>query len=186
MLFITVSFLFACKKNSLSNKGVLLKGDTLINKEINNKDTIALSNKANKDMEENGNDEFISKSLFEKWKGIYRLKQENQIDGWGRESTCFSELSLIKPDSCIFKSWLADENGKRYNKDDNYQEFIGGILATSKKDSIEFYTKRVVSGEDNSLSPLLTLTYNKNYFIYSLITSPPNNGVMKVSIEKLK
>lgn len=40
--------------------------------------------------EENGNDEFISKFLFEKWKGSYRLKQNDQIDGWGRESIAVS------------------------------------------------------------------------------------------------
>ncbi|KMQ69267.1 hypothetical protein ACM39_04005 [Chryseobacterium sp. FH2] len=113
------------------------------------------------------------------------MKQEDLTDAWGRESTSFSELTLIKPDSCIFKSWLADSKGKRYVKDDNYQEFIGGILATSSKDSIEFYTRKVVIGENNSLSPLLTLIKkNESYFVYSLITSPPHNGVVEMPIEK--
>ena len=106
--------------------------------------------------------------MFEKWKGKYNLKQENLTDGWGRESIFFSEILLIKPDSCVFKSWLADEDGLRYKKDDNYQEYVGGIYATANKDSIEFYTKRVVSGGNNSLSPLLTLIRsNEDYFIYS-------------------
>lgn len=135
---------------------------------------------------ENEHDEFISNSLFENWKGIYKLKQEGQLDSWGRESISFSELTLIKPDSCIFKSWLSDEKGKRYEENDNYQEYIGEIYATPNKDSIEFYTKRVISGGNNSLSPLLTLTrIEENYFIYSLITSPPNNGVVKTTIIKL-
>ncbi|MDR2204868.1 MAG: hypothetical protein LBE36_01740 [Flavobacteriaceae bacterium] len=140
-----------------------------------------------KNIESNNNhDEYISNSLFEKWKGIYKLKQDYQLDGWGRESISFSELILIEPDSCVFKNWLADEDGKRYSENDNYQEFIGGILATPNKDSIEFYAKRVVSGGNNSLSPLLTLTRNKkNHFIYCLITSPSNNGIVKMHIEKL-
>lgn len=94
-------------------------------------------------------------------------------------------MTLIKPDSCVFKSWIADENGKRYIKNDNYKEIIGGILATTNKDSIEFYSKRVISGENNTLSPLLTLTKNgKNYFIYSFITSPPSNGIVEMPIDK--
>lgn len=187
-LFIIIFLLSSCfkqndgtKKNinsATTEKITEKKEDTATNSKITNEEN---------DAEENDNDEFISNSLFEKWKGAYQLKQENQIDGSGRESTVFSELILIKPDSCIFKSWLADTNGKRYNEDDNYQEFIGGIYATSNRDSIEFYTKRVVSGGNNSLSPLLTLTKkNKNHFIYSLITSPPHNGIIEIPIEKLK
>lgn len=65
---------------------------------------------------ENDNDEFISNSLFEKWKDRYLLKQKNLIDGWGRESTSISELMLIKPDSCVFKSWLADGKGENIIK----------------------------------------------------------------------
>lgn len=53
---------------------------------------------------------------------------------------------MIRPDSCTFKSWLADHKGKRYHKDDNYQEYIGGIYATISKDSIEFFTKRIIEG----------------------------------------
>ena len=137
--------------------------------------------------EENGNDEFISKLLFEKWKGSYQLKQNGQMDGWGRESIAVSELILIKPDSCIFKTWLTDERGIRYAEDDNYQEFIGGILATKSKDSIEFYTKRVVVGGNNNLSPLLSVSRSGNNFsIYSLITSPPNNGMMAMPLIKIK
>ncbi|WP_146941065.1 hypothetical protein [Chryseobacterium hagamense] len=133
------------------------------------------------------NEEFISNSLFEQWKGTYILKQEDQLDGWGRESTSLSQLILIKPDSCIFKSWLEDSDGKRYKKNDNYQEFIGGILATASKDSIEFYTKRVVAGSNNSLSPLFALSKNnKNYLIYSLLTSPPHNGIIGMTIIKVK
>lgn len=137
--------------------------------------------------EENGNDEFISKFLFEKWKGSYRLKQNDQIDGWGRESIAVSELILIKPDSCVFKTWLTDERGIRYAENDNYQEFIGGILATKSKDSIEFYTKRVVVGGNNNLSPLLSVSSSGNNFsIYSLITSPPNNGIIAMPLIKVK
>lgn len=137
--------------------------------------------------EENGNDEFISKLLFEKWKGSYQLKQNSQMDGWGRESIAVSELILIKPDSCIFKTWLTDERGIRYAEDDNYQEFIGGILATKSKDSIEFYTKRVVVGGNNNLSPLLSVFRSGNNFsIYSLITSPPNNSMTAMPLIKIK
>jgi len=115
------------------------------------------------------------------------VKENDRIDRWGSESIFFSELTLIKPDSCIFKSWLADTNGKRYTKDDNYQEVIGGILATTDKDSIEFYTKKVIAGGNQSLSPLLTLKRkNNNYYIYSLITSPPNNGIVEIAIQKIK
>lgn len=137
--------------------------------------------------ENNENDEFISTSLFQNWRGSYLLKQEGIIDGWGRESISFSELYLIKPDSCVFKSWLADENGKKYKENDNYQEIIGGIYATEKKDSIEFYTKIIVAGGNNSISPLLTLVKNKkNYSIYSLLTSPANNGIVKMEVIKRK
>lgn len=94
---------------------------------------------------------------------------------------------MIKPDSCIFKTWLTDERGRRYAEDDNYQEFIGGILATKSKDSIEFYTKKVVVGGNNNLSPLLSVSRSGNNFsIYSLITSPPNNGIIPMPLIKMK
>ncbi len=181
----SLAFLCSCfKQNEGTKNTVLITNDTVIKNE-HKKDEI----KTNIDLkyEENNEDEFISNSLFQKWKGEYLLTQCNQLDGWERESTSFSELKLIAPDSCIFKSWLADERGNRYVKNDNYQEYIGGILATSDKDSIEFYTKRIVRGGNNSLSPLLSLTKSSNnYFIYSIITSPPNNGIIKMSIEKQK
>lgn len=163
------------------------------------KDSVSLTNKiANNIKQENrnavdvgdeleGEDEFISLKLFQAWKGLYSMENDGIIDGWGRESIFYAELNMIKPDSCIFKSWLADSNGKRYNKNDNYQEYIGGIYATTNKDSIEFFTKRIIVGGNKDLSPLLTLTKNnKEYFIHSLITSPPHNGVIEMPIEKLK
>ncbi|MBP2615258.1 hypothetical protein [Chryseobacterium jejuense] len=105
------------------------------------------------------------------------------IDGWGRESISYTELNMIKPDSCIFKSWLADNKGKRYNKDDNNQEYIGGIFATTNKDSIEFFTKRIVEGGSENLSLLLTLIKRKNeYFISSFLTSPPHNGIIEMPL----
>ena len=181
IFFITIFFL-SCKQNNEIKKDVALKK---INEKKDSDTLIQTITKKNNE-EVNDHDEFISASLFEKWKGKYNLKQENLTDGWGRESIFFSEILLIKPDSCVFKSWLADEDGLRYKKDDNYQEYVGGIYATANKDSIEFYTKRVVSGGNNSLSPLLTLIRsNEDYFIYSLITSPPNNGIVRISIKKL-
>lgn len=186
IFFITIFFL-SCKQNNEIKKDVALKKIEI--KKINEKkdsDTLIQTITKKNNEEVNDHDEFISASLFEKWKGKYNLKQENLTDGWGRESIFFSEILLIKPDSCVFKSWLADEDGLRYKKDDNYQEYVGGIYATANKDSIEFYTKRVVSGGNNSLSPLLTLIRsNEDYFIYSLITSPPNNGIVRISIKKL-
>lgn len=183
-LLIIIIFLISCFKQVNDGKNVQINRDTIIvdNRIVESSFQIT---KSEKKEEENGNDEFISDSLFNVWKGRYILKQENQIDGWGRESISFSELSLIQPDSCVFKSWLADSRGQRYLTDDNYQEYVGGILATNDKDSIEFYTKKVVSGSNGSLSPLLSFTKtNKNYFIYSFITSPPNNGIIKMPIEK--
>lgn len=186
MFFITIFFL-SCKQNNEVKKDVALKKIEI--KKINEKkdsDTLIQTITKKIDEEVNDHDEFISASLFEKWKGKYNLKQEKLTDGWGRESISFSELILIKPDSCVFKSWLADEDGLRYKKDDNYQEYVGGIYATADIDSIEFYTKKILSGGNNSLSPLLSLKRNnKDYFIYSLITSPPNNGIIRVSIKKM-
>ena len=108
-------------------------------------------------------------------------------DCWGRESISHVELNMIQLDSCIFKCWLTDNEGRRYDKEDGYQEYIGGILATPNKDSIEFFTKRVVEGGNEGLSPLLTLIKtNKNYFIYSLLTSPPHNGIVEMPLQKLE
>lgn len=135
--------------------------------------------------EENEHGEVVSDSLFYVWQGRYILEQEDQVDAWGRESILFAELNLIKPDASVFKTWLADSNGKRYSSNDNYQEYIGAILATPRKDSVVFYTQEVVSGGNGALSPLLILTKeNEHYFIYSLITSPPHNGIVQVPIEK--
>ncbi len=187
IFFITVFFL-SCKQNNEVKKDVALK--KIERKKIKEKkDSDSLIQTTTKKIDEdvNDHDEFISASLFEKWKGKYNLKQENLTDGWGRESISFSEILLIKPDSCVFKSWLTDEGGVRYKKDDNYQEYVGGIYATANKDSIEFYTKSVVSGGNNSISPLLILIRsNENYFIYSLITSPPHNGIVEMPIKKIK
>jgi len=178
-------FLISCFKQSTEIEKKIYTPQTKIEKIHCKKEYTITDNET--ESYENENDEYISNSLFEKWKGTYKLRKDSNLDSWERESIFFSELNLIKPDSCIFKSWLADENGKRYIKDDNYQEFVGGILATQNKDSIEFYTKRVVSGGNNSLSPLLILTEeNKKHFIYSLITSPANNGIIKIPIEKVK
>lgn len=181
-------FFISCKKqnydikNNVNTKVLVL--DDSAQKEKSKIDTFSTKHKNRED--ENENDEYISKSLFEKWKGNYQLKQTEQIDGWGRESIAFSELILLKPDSCIFRNWLADKDGIRYEDDDNYQEYIGGILATNSKDSIEIYTKRVITGGNNSLSPLLTLSKKGNsYYIYSLITSTPNNGLIKMPLKKL-
>lgn len=187
LLFITLFFLISCKKHdTITRKTLINKDSTDNNLNINKPSSARVIEKDTEGEYENENDEYISNSLFAKWKGGYILKQENLIDGWGRESISFSELYLIKPDSCIFKSWLADEDGKKYKQDDNYLEILGGIYSTEKKDSIEFYTKRVVSGGNNSLSPLLTLTtHNNSFFIYSMITSPPNNGVVKMAVKKL-
>lgn len=53
------------------------------------------------------------------------------------------------------------------------------------KDSIEFYTKRVITGGNNSLSPLLSITKDYGgFYVYSIITSPTNNGIIKTEIEK--
>ncbi|MDM1557254.1 MULTISPECIES: hypothetical protein [Chryseobacterium] len=94
---------------------------------------------------------------------------------------------MIKPDSCIFKSWGVDNKGKRHNKDGNYQEYIGGIYATANKDSIEFFTKRIVEGGNEDLSPLLTVIKRKNeYFISSFLTSPPHNGIIQMSLQKIR
>jgi hypothetical protein len=182
MIFLLVS----CFKNNKIENNVKEKKSNVENN-INEKKENAYIHKQteNYENENSDTDEFISHSLFEKWKGVYEFEQDSQLDGWGRESILIAELTLIKPDSCVFKSWIADENGKRYIKNDNYKEIVGGILATTNKDSIEFYSKRVIKGENNTLSPLLTLTKNgKNHFIYSFITSPPNNGIVEMPIDK--
>ena len=178
LLLILPFLLFSCKgftkNNSISDS---------TNVKIHNKEDSLVENSTSLNFdnsEQEDNDEFISKKLFKEWKGTYREIEKNQLDGWGRESNVISELYLITPDSVIFKSWLTDSNGLKYTENDNYQEFIGGVLATSRKDSIEFYTKRIVSGGNNSLSPLLTLTKkNNNYFVYSQLFSPNHYIVMK-------
>jgi hypothetical protein len=179
-------FSVTCKHKYATSKEIPAFHNDEVKSHTERNDSITIKYTEDNEIE-NGHDEYISTSLFEKWVGIYILKDEDQIDALGRESTSFSELILIKPDSCIFKCWLADKEGRKYCNNDNYQEYIGGILATSNRDSIEFYTKRVVKGGNNSLSPLLTLTRNNcNYLIYSYITSPPNNGIIAISIKKLK
>lgn len=138
------------------------------------------------DHELEGEDEFISKKLFQKWKGKYEYSFQ-YIDHNGTSSDLIVNVNLIKPDSCIFKSWLSNNKGKRYTKDDNYQEYIGGIFATTNRDSIEFFTKRIIEGGNENLSPLLTLIKRKNeYFIYSFLTSPPHNGIVEMPIQKIK
>lgn len=182
LLFIVIYFSNSCEKNNIITERKLIKNDSVNN--INKSDSI---DNILETIEENENDEYISQTLFAKWKGHYELRQSDLIDGWGRESTSISELDLIKPDSCIFKSWLADANGKRYNKNDNYQEIIGSIYATTHKDSVEFYTKRIIAGSDNSFSPFLSLVRNNlDYSIYSFFTSPPHNGIIKMPINKTK
>lgn len=167
-------------KNNRSKDSVSLMGRNISNVEIENNDSLS-------ENELGGEDEFISEKLFQKWKGLYRIEESDIIDGWGRESIHYAELDIIQPDSCVFKSWLADNKGNRYNKNDNYQEYIGGILATTHKDSIEFFTKRIVEGGNEGLSPLLTLIKRKNeYFIYSFLTSPPHNGIIEMPIQKIK
>lgn len=138
------------------------------------------------DDELEGEDEFISEKLLQQWKGKYS-KEYDVTDGWGRESISYAELDIIKPDSCIFKGWLTNTNGIRYIKDDGYFEYIGGIYATVNKDSIEFFTKRVIEGGNEDLSPLLTLIKRKNeYFISSFITSPTHNGIIEMPLQKIK
>lgn len=185
ILILSISCINGDKDKKIGNK----ENDTLIsNIELKSDSMDSLSKNSNKEIDvniENDNDEFISKSLFERWKGRYILSQMDMIDGWGRESTSISELLLIKPDSCVFKSWLTDEKGKRYSENDNFQEYLGVIYATMNKDSIEFYTKKVIVGGNNSLSPLLTITKDyKDFYVYSIITSPPNNGIIKMKIDK--
>ncbi|WP_149205768.1 hypothetical protein [Flavobacterium johnsoniae] len=187
LLQLVMIFLLAsCFKNNKIEDNVKVKKSNVESKINEKKENVYIhKQKENNENENSDTDEFISHSLFEKWQGVYEFEQDSQLDSWGRESVLIAELTLIKPDSCVFKSWIADENGKRYIKNDNYKEIIGGILATTNKDSIEFYSKRVISGENNTLSPLLTLTKNgKNYFIYSFITSPPSNGIVEMPIDK--
>ncbi|WP_250255089.1 hypothetical protein [Chryseobacterium sp. Marseille-Q3244] len=168
-------------KNRKRKDSILLIASQINNIKSENRDTLKLEN------ELEGEDEFISEKLFQKWKGIYIMENNDVIDGWGRESISYAGLNMIKPDSCIFKSWLADNKGKRYNKDDNYQEYIGGIFATANKDSIEFFIKRIIEGGNENLSPLLTLIKRKNkYFISSFLTSPPHNGIIEMPMQKIK
>lgn len=174
---------FSCSKTDSSVNGnhmdsTLLKHQNSNKKE--NKDT------RNVDYELEGEDELISNEFFQQWKGLYSTEND-VIDGWGRESISYAELNMVNPDSCIFKSWLADSKGKRYSKDDNYQEYIGGIYATANKDSIEFFTKKIVEGGNEDLSPLLTLIKRKNeYFISSFLTSPPHNGIIEMPLQKIR
>ncbi|MGV0964673.1 hypothetical protein [Empedobacter falsenii] len=158
LLIITVLFITSCQINKNDQKNNSILDST--NVKIHNKEDSLVENSTSlnfDNLEQEDNDEFISKKLFKEWKGTYKVIEKNKLDGWGRESNVISELYLITPDSVIFKSWLTDSNGLKYTENDNYQEFIGGVLATSRKDSIEFYTKRIVSGGNNSLSPLLTV-----------------------------
>ncbi|WP_347219707.1 hypothetical protein [Chryseobacterium sp.] len=138
------------------------------------------------DDELEGEDELISDELFKQWEGLY-LMENNVTDGWGRESIFHVELNMAAPDNCIFKCWLEDENEIRYAKNDSYNEYVGGIYATVDKDSIEFFTKKIIEGGNESLAPLLTLKKNnKDYFIYSFLTSPPHNGIVEMPIQKIK
>lgn len=184
-ILMALGMLSCVKERSVKNKkqknSILLIDQKVNNIKSENRDTLKLEN------ELEGEDEFISNELFQKWEGLYIMENNDVIDGWGRESTSHVELNMIKPDSCIFKSWLADNKGKRYGKDDNYQEYIGGIFATPNNDSIEFFTKRIIEGGNEHLSPLLTLIKKKNgYFISSFITSPPHNGIVEMPLEKIK
>ena len=148
-------------------------------------DTISKAEEFTDELE--GNDELISPVLFKKWIGTYLIKDIG-TDAWDRESISKTEVNLIKPDSCIFRFWLEDTEGRRYEKDDNYTEIQGVILPTLNRDSIEFITKKILSGNGNqSISPLLSITKEgENYFIYSIITSPPHNGLVKMPIQKVE
>lgn len=99
LLFIVIYFPNSCEKNNIITETKLIKNDSVNN--INKSDSI---DNILETIEENENDEYISQALFARWKGHYELRQSYLIDGWGRESTSISELDLIKPDSCIFKS----------------------------------------------------------------------------------
>ncbi|MDM1557256.1 hypothetical protein HX126_22140 [Chryseobacterium indologenes] len=178
--------MFSCVKDRTVKNDIQKDSIPLLAPEVNNinsenRDTLKFEN------ELEGEDEFISEKLFQKWKGLYIMENNDVIDGWGRESISYAELNMVNPDSCIFKSWLADNKGKRYGKDDNYQEYIGGIFATTNKDSIEFFTKRIIEGGNENLSPLLILIKRKNeYFISSFITSPPHNGIIEMPLQKIQ
>ncbi|MEC5395841.1 hypothetical protein [Bergeyella sp. RCAD1439] len=183
VIFILYLLINSCKGNNDNISSVNNNNETVIEDEWNkNTQTIVHENDS---IEYEENDEFISNFLFNQWKGKYELVQEDLIDGWGRESMCFTELVLIAPDSCIYRSWLADENGKRYAKEDNYQEYVGGMVATSEKDSIEFYTKKVLAGGNNTLSPLLTLTKsNDKFYLHSVLIPNSRDEIHKISVDK--
>ena len=90
--------LFSCTKTDSPVNGKYKESTLLKNQNDNkeeNKDTLSL------EYELEGEDEFISEKLFQKWKGLYIMENNDVIDGWGRESISYAELNMVNPDSLI-------------------------------------------------------------------------------------
>lgn len=133
---------------------------------------------------EEGQDELVSDELFKNWQGTYILKEEN-IDAWGRESVSNVKIELLKPNKCIYESWLSGVEGVEYEENSNRYKIIGGVQINSTHDSLSFYSSKFLIGESMNLSPVFTLIKrNGNYFISSILTSPPHNGIVEMPIMK--
>ncbi|SIS64973.1 hypothetical protein SAMN05421786_101740 [Chryseobacterium ureilyticum] len=166
-------------KNKSSKDSVPLMGRNISNVEIENNDSLS-------ENELEGEEEFISEKLFQKWKGEYRYFFQ-YIDHNGISSDLKANINLIKSDSCVFESWFEDPNDEQHNKN-GYLKMLGHIYVSDDKNlKIIFLENTILNGGSPNLDPVFTLINKKNqFYIESFLTSPPHNGIIEMPIQKTK
>ncbi|MDM1547197.1 hypothetical protein HX096_04915 [Empedobacter falsenii] len=83
LLIITVLFITSCQINKNDQKNNSILDST--NVKIHNKEDSLVENSTSlnfDNLEQEDNDEFISKKLFKEWKGTYKVIEKNKLDGW--------------------------------------------------------------------------------------------------------
>lgn len=182
LIIIVLILLNSCRRQSE-------KVDTDDNTKESIKDTVPKSDSIRTSIEndfDEGHDELVSEELFSDWKGVYKLSNE-YIDGWGRKSLSNIKITLNEPNNCIYESWLTNLENIEYVENNNRYKIVGGVQINASHDSLSFYSSEYLLGESMNLAPVFVLIKNKgNYYVSSILTSPPNNGIIEIPIEKVK
>lgn len=180
LTLISFVFCFACKSQI---------NETKKNHATQTTDSIQIENLNETDVAddfEEEHDELVSIDLFNDWKGIYELSNE-YVDAWGRESLSNVRIRLNEPNDCIYESWLSSLENVEYKENSNRYKILGGMQINASHDSLSFYSSEYLIGESMNLAPVFTLIKKENrYFISSILTSPPHNGIIEMPIEKVE
>ena len=181
-LLITLFLIFSCKKEVVKNE-LEVKKDSIRTKQKNYDSTDTIK-ESNFEDELEANEEVVSVDNFKVWEGKYNTNYEYS-DMEYNEFIVFTKLNLIKQDSCIFENWFENKEDKKQKKN-NYVKIIGKLYFASDNNSkIEFMENKIFKGESPNLSPVFSLKKNNNQFlINSILSSPPNNGVIDMPISK--